>query len=96
MLCFESQALGRCAGCGRVQHVGLGVSIRRAARYAWGVGFWDPRVTRRGLAAARRLGLVTTVYTVNDERRMRELVALGVDGIFTRPAGAAAGSSSRG
>ena len=66
-----------------LQHVGFGVSIRAAAAYAWGVGFWDPRVTARGLSKARALGLATTVYTVNDPDRMRELSALGVDGIFT-------------
>ena len=66
-----------------LQHVGLGVSIRAASSYAWGVGFWDPRVTARGLAKARRLGLATTVYTVNDPDRMRALSTLGVDGIFT-------------
>jgi glycerophosphoryl diester phosphodiesterase len=66
-----------------LQHVGLGVSIRAAASYAWGVGFWDPRVSVRGLAKARRLGLATTVYTVNDAARMRALAALGVDGIFS-------------
>jgi glycerophosphoryl diester phosphodiesterase len=66
-----------------IQHVGLGVSIRAAAGYAWGAGFRDSRVTGRGLARARELGLVTTVYTVNEEERMRELVALGVDGLFT-------------
>jgi glycerophosphoryl diester phosphodiesterase len=65
-----------------VQHVGLAVSIR-AARSAWGAGFHDPRVTRRGVAAARALGLVPLVYTVNDERRMRELASFGVEGIFT-------------
>jgi glycerophosphoryl diester phosphodiesterase len=66
-----------------LQHVGLGVSIRAASSYAWGVGFWEPRVTRRGIAKARTLGLVTTVYTVNEPARMRELDALGVEGIFT-------------
>jgi glycerophosphoryl diester phosphodiesterase len=66
-----------------LQHVGLGVSIRAASSYAWGVGFWEPRVTRRGIAKARTLGLVTTVYTVNEPARMRQLDALGVDGIFT-------------
>ena len=66
-----------------VQHVGPRVSIRAAARYAWGVGFWDSAVTPRGLARARALGLATAVFTVNDEARMRELVALGVDGLFT-------------
>jgi glycerophosphoryl diester phosphodiesterase len=67
-----------------VQHVGFGVSIRRAAAMgAWAAGFQDQRVTPRGIAAAKRLGLATTVYTVNDERRMLELRDLGVDGIFT-------------
>jgi glycerophosphoryl diester phosphodiesterase len=66
-----------------IQHVGVGVSIRAAAGYAWGVGFVDGRVTVRGLARARSLGLATTVYTVNDEERMHELAVLGVDGVFT-------------
>jgi glycerophosphoryl diester phosphodiesterase len=65
-----------------LQHVGLGVSIRAASSYAWGVGFWEPRVTGRGIAKARTLGLVTTVYTVNEPARMRELDARGVEGIF--------------
>jgi glycerophosphoryl diester phosphodiesterase len=72
---------------GVLQHVGYGVSITRAATYAWAVGLHDPRLTRRGLRKATDLGLTTTVYTVNDEDRMRTLVALGVGGIFTdRPA----------
>ena len=65
-----------------IQHVEY-VPIRLAARYAWGVGFWDPHTSRRGIAIAQRLGLATTVYTVNDEQRMHELAALGVTGIFT-------------
>jgi glycerophosphoryl diester phosphodiesterase len=65
-----------------VQHVGFAVSIR-GARDAWAAGFHDPRVTRRGIRAAQELGLVPLVYTVNDERRMRELAAAGVAGIFT-------------
>ena len=80
---FESHALREVRGLRTVQHVGLGVSIRRAARFAWGVGFWDPRTRRRGIELARSLGLKTTVYTVNDQARMRELAALGVDGIFS-------------
>ena len=78
-----------------LQHVGYGASIRAAAGYAWAVGFHDPRVTARGVARARRLGLRTTVYTVNDADRMRTLVALGVDGIFSdRPEVARATLSS--
>lgn len=66
-----------------LQHVGYGVSIRAASAYAWGVGFSDGRVTARGLARAARAGLARVVYTVNDEQRMRELVAAGVEGIVT-------------
>jgi glycerophosphoryl diester phosphodiesterase len=70
-----------------LQHVGFGVSIAIAAGYAWGVGFDDSRVTPRGPAKARALGLATAVYTVNEPARMRELEELGVDGLFTdRPA----------
>jgi len=80
---FDRRALEAVRARRTLQHVGYGVSIRVAARYAWGVGFHDQRVTRRGLARARALGLATTVYTVNDPVRMRELAALGVDGIFS-------------
>ena len=66
-----------------LQHVGYGVSIRAAAGYAWAVGFHDPRVNARGVERAGRLGLRTTVYTVNDAERMRDLASLGVDGIFS-------------
>ena len=83
VVCFEPRALREVRGLRRLQHVGLGVSVRRASAYAWAVGFWEPRVRPAGLALARSLGLVTTVYTVNDERRMRELASLGVDGLFS-------------
>ena len=80
---FEQRALQQVQRLRTLQHVGVGVSIRQAATYAWGVGFWDRRARRRGVELARSLGLKTTVYTVNDPARMRELVALGVDGIFS-------------
>ena len=66
-----------------LQHVGFGVSIRAASAYAWAVGFHHLRVTSRGLARARALGLETTVYTVNDPSRMVWLSGLGVSGIFS-------------
>ena len=65
-----------------VQHVGVGVSIR-GARGAWAAGFRNNRVTGRGIAAARRFGLLPLVFTVNDPGRMRALDALGAGGIFT-------------
>ena len=97
VVCFQRaplvEARSRRPQIRTVQHVGFGVSIRRAAG-AWAAGFQDERVTRRGLDAARRLGLETLVYTVNDEPRMRALHDLGVTGIFSdRPAQALAALS---
>jgi len=69
-------------GLRTVQHIGFGVSTRRAGN-AWAVGFADERVTPRAVARAQSAGLATTVYTVNEPARMRELAALDVTGIFT-------------
>jgi glycerophosphoryl diester phosphodiesterase len=65
-----------------IQHVGFGVSVRRAAG-AWGVGFANELVSPRAVARAQTAGFATTVYTVNEPARMLELAALGVTGIFT-------------
>ena len=78
-----------------VQHVGFGVSIRRAVG-GWAVGFQDQRVTRRGIAAAQALGLATTVYTVNDTARVVELRDLGVTAVFTDVPGAALATLRKG
>ena len=86
LVCFQRaplvEARARRPQIRTVQHVGFGVSIRRAAD-AWAAGFQNERVTRRGLEAANRLGLETLVYTVNAPSRMRELRDLGAGGIFT-------------
>ena len=66
-----------------VQHVALVPPRVAAAHGCWAVGFESRRATPRALARAHALGLATTVYTVNDAERMRELAALGVTGIFT-------------
>lgn len=54
-----------------------------AATRLWGVGFRDESARPRRIALAHSLGLATTVFTVNEPARMRELVSLGVSGIFT-------------
>ena len=86
LLCFQrpplEEARRRRPALRTMQHVGFGVSIRRAAG-AWAAGFRDDRVTQPDLLAAQRLGLETAVYTVNNEARMLELQELGVTGIFT-------------
>lgn len=100
LVCFQRPPLEEAhrlrPGLRTVQHVGFGVSIRRAAADgAWAVGFKDERVTTRGILAAQRLDLETTVYTVNDEARMRELQRLGVGGIFTDRPDVALGTLDR-
>ena len=65
-----------------IQHVGFGVSIRRATG-AWAVGFANGAATPRAVARARSAGFATTVYTVNEPARILDLAALGVTGIFT-------------
>ena len=51
--------------------VGVMVELKAPARY------------RRHDMIRRALGLAPLVYTVNDETRMRELAAIGVEGVFT-------------
>jgi glycerophosphoryl diester phosphodiesterase len=86
LVCFQRKPLEEARalrpGLRTVQHVGFAVSIR-GARDAWAAGFHEARVTPRGMRAAQRLGLVPLVYTVNDERRMRDLAAADAAGIFT-------------
>ena len=65
-----------------VQHVDY-FPIRAAARIAWAAGIREGRAADGAIAAAHDAGLATTVYTVNEPARMRELAALGVAGIFT-------------
>ena len=86
LVCFQRAPLQEARalrpGLRTVQHVGLSVPIR-GARDAWAAGFANARVTARGIAAARALGLEALVYTVNEPARMRQLAALGATGIFT-------------
>ena len=87
VVCFEAGAIAQTRALRpelrTVQHVAL-VPLRvAAARGCWAVGLEDSRATPRALARAARLGLASTVSTLNDEERMTELARLGVGGIFT-------------
>jgi glycerophosphoryl diester phosphodiesterase len=60
-------------------------SAARAVKAAGGDS-WSPyhgEVDAAAIRLAHELGLRVTVWTVNDPGRMRELIALGVDGIIT-------------
>jgi glycerophosphoryl diester phosphodiesterase len=87
IVCFEPGAIARVRALRpkvrTVQHVAFVPMRLAAARGCWAVGFDNRRATPRAIRAAQRLGLATTVYTVNDEARMLELAALRVTGIFT-------------
>jgi glycerophosphoryl diester phosphodiesterase len=87
VVCFEAGAIRAVRelrpDLRTIQHVALVPMRLAAARRVWAVGFEDRRATPRAIARAQRLGLATTVYTVNAEARMRELEAAGVTGVFT-------------
>ncbi len=87
IVCFEPGAIAavRLArpALRTIQHVSSVPIARAAAEGCWAVGFADAHATGRALETAQRAGLATTVYTVNEERRMLELAALGVTGVFT-------------
>ncbi|HEY3070735.1 MAG TPA: glycerophosphodiester phosphodiesterase [Gaiellaceae bacterium] len=65
-----------------VLHLGRPPDPSAATRF-WGAGFRDESARPRVMATAQSLGLAVLVFTVNDPARMRELAALGVDGIFS-------------
>lgn len=65
-----------------IQHIGR-VSVRRASEYAWGVGFPNLVANAARIERARGLGVRTSVFTVNERRRMHQLARYGVDAIFT-------------
>ena len=87
VVCFEPRAIALVRSLRprlrTVQHVALVPLSVAAARGCWAAGFEDARATPRALARARRLRLATTVYTVNEPERMRELASVGATGIFT-------------
>jgi glycerophosphoryl diester phosphodiesterase len=87
VLCFEAGAIATVRRLRpelrTMQHTAFVPMRVAAARGCWAVGIENGRATPRTIARARRLGLETGVYTVNEPARMRELAAQGVTGIFT-------------
>jgi glycerophosphoryl diester phosphodiesterase len=87
IVCFEPGAIAAVRSerpaLRTLQHVWSVPIAVAAARGCWAVGFDDAHATRRALRSAQRVGLATTVYTVNEEPRLLELASLGVTGVFT-------------
>ncbi|MCX7621635.1 MAG: glycerophosphodiester phosphodiesterase [Acidimicrobiales bacterium] len=59
------------------------VAERTASRGHVALNPWDPVVTPAVIAEAHAAGLVVNVWTVDDPKRIAELVTMGVDGIIT-------------
>ena len=57
--------------------------IRRASRFASGVGVLHSTVDAAVAQAARAAGIELRAYTVNDRHEMERLLLLGVDGLIT-------------
>jgi len=70
-------------GGGDALAAGVESAMARIADYAVGVGPSSRLVTAEFVAAAHSQGLVIHPYTVNEPARMRALLDLGVDGMFT-------------
>lgn len=64
---------------GRLRRILAPVVAVQVPRRAKGIEI----VTERSVAAYRRAGVEVHVWTINDESEMRELLAMGVDGIVT-------------
>lgn len=67
----------------RLEEATLDADLTRIARYATGIGPSRRHVHRTLVDKAHAKGLVVHPYTVNDEDEMRQLLSLGVDGMFT-------------
>ncbi len=61
----------------------LDAALARVAAYARGIGPSSRITDQRLVDAAHAKGLLVHVYTVNEEPRMRALLEMGVDGLFT-------------
>ncbi|WP_075618816.1 glycerophosphodiester phosphodiesterase family protein [Paenisporosarcina indica] len=58
-------------------------ALKELSQYASGVGVNVHAVNRDFIEAIHKKGLLVLPYTINDENTMRQLMKLGVNGIFT-------------
>ena len=62
---------------------GLGVRLNDLVKTGAKLAVWNVRVSKSGVRKANRRGLRVWVYTINDARTARKLIARGVEGIIT-------------
>lgn len=65
------------------RHAPSGRRLDRLARHAGGVGVWHGALTAAFVASAHSRGLAVRAWTVNGERTIDRVLALGVDGVIT-------------
>lgn len=93
---FHDPVLARLRAAAPAARLGVLVSPRAPERWleraravgAEAVHFWKGLARPEAVRAAHGAGLAVHVYTVDDGAEMRELVARGVDGLFTNVPGA--------
>jgi glycerophosphoryl diester phosphodiesterase len=81
VISFDEEVL-RAVG-GRAPTTFLFAGEQRIETVADTLGPWDGIVTAELLRTARTAALRVVPWTINDPARMRELIALGVDGLTT-------------
>jgi len=67
----------------RESSASIQAQLSQVASYAWGIGPQHEDVDAELIAAAHALGLRVHPYTVDDPSRMRQLLRIGIDGLFT-------------
>ena len=60
-----------------------GMWLREAAKTGTRIVVWNRRASRPAIRRAHRLGLQVWVYTIDDPRLAKRLIAAGVDGLIT-------------
>ena len=65
------------------RHAPSGRRLDRVAKHSCGVGVWHGALTAAFVAAAHARGLAMRAWTVNGERTIDRVLALGVDGVIT-------------
>ncbi|MFT7671646.1 MAG: glycerophosphoryl diester phosphodiesterase [Gammaproteobacteria bacterium] len=82
---LQTDQLGKSPWLGGLDIDDFSGNIPRAIKSAGG-DIWSSyhkEVTRESIAEAQQLKLLVNVWTVNEPKRMRELIEMGVDGIIT-------------
>ena len=58
--------------------------LKKVSQYAYGIGVWIPFLKQEGLVMnAHNVGMKVHAYTLRDKSKLKELIKLDIDGVFT-------------